>query len=61
MKTICNNQLEIFKKRNYVSITNAIMNFNLDISPQFNNVEFTVNKPVTHWRLGYLLLSWLYL
>lgn len=44
-----------------MSITIAIMNFNLVISPQFKNVEFTVKKLVTHWRLGFLLPLWLYL
>lgn len=41
-----------------MSIASAMMDFNLVISPQFNSVEFTVNKHVTHWPLGFLRLSW---
>lgn len=44
-----------------MSVTKDIMNFTLVISSQFNYAEFTVNKLVTHWRLGFLRPSWLYL
>lgn len=41
-----------------MSITIAIMNFNLVISPQFKYAELTVSKLVTPWPLEFLLHSW---
>lgn len=58
-ETLSENSMLMISNGNYMSTTNDVMNFNLVISPQFKNVEFIVNKLVTHWPLGFLPLSWL--